>query len=58
MGNAKQARDDITAKLQELEAILGRGDESAGTMAGRVFRARRHVMNEDYRLSSWSLTAS
>lgn len=48
----KATRDGVLAQLHELEAMLGKGDTAAGTMAGRAFRARQLVMNEDYSLAS------
>lgn len=53
--DAKAVRDDMMARLNELDSVIGRGDTAAGTLAGRALRARQLVMNEDYSLADMVL---
>jgi len=48
---AKAVRDSMGEKLLELEQVMGKGDTAMGTMAGRAFRARQLVMNEDFTMA-------
>ncbi len=49
--SAKAVRDSMGEKLNELDAVMGKGDTAMGTMAGRAFRARQLVMNEDFSMA-------
>ena len=49
---SRAQRDNMLERLRDVESIVGRGDQGAGTMAGRALRARQLMMNDDFSMAS------